>query len=30
MVVQAELAEAFRQHQTLGEKLSLGNGVASK
>lgn len=23
-------AEAFRQHQTLGEKLSLGNDVASK
>lgn len=30
VVFQAELAEAFRQHQTLGEKLSLGNDIASK
>lgn len=30
VVVQAELAEAFRQHQILDEKLSLGNDAASK
>lgn len=29
-VVQAELAEAFRQHQVLDEKLSLENDTASK
>lgn len=30
VLVQAGLAEGFRQHQTLGEKLSLGNDIASK
>lgn len=30
VAVQAELSEAFRQHQTSGEKLSLGNDIASK
>lgn len=29
-MVQAELAEAFRQYQTLGEELSLGSDIASK